>query len=344
MKKDFKDQVKTSVQEKHHNLEGWLETAPQIKKQCCLENAGEQAVSSQLSVLDQTLAKVENDTLGICEVCHGRVEESLLAIDYTASVCLNCLSDEERHHLESELEFSSEIQRALLPQQAPSIPGLDIAAYSRPAQIIGGDYFDFFQFSGGSFGLVVADVIGHGFSASLLMSSLQTALQTLALDNDSVAEVISRINRYYLHNVNLTTFITIFLGQYDPGRHILTYCNAGHNPPILYRRLADGKGSTHWLQPTAAAVGLVEEYKVRSEQITLQPDDTILLYTDGVTEATNPNQEEFGPERLMNLVLENASLSAQELVLVVRKSLADFCAGRSPADDLTVVTVKVQTL
>src|SRR5512136_1104089 len=194
MEGNFQNRIQSSIQEKRHNLENWIGTASQPEKECCLENAGEPAVIEQLTVLDQTLEKAKNETLGICAICHGQVDESILAIDYTASVCLDCLSEEQRRQLESELEFSSEIQRALLPQQAPNFPGLDLAAYSRPAQIVGGDYFDFFQFSEGSYGLVVADVSGHGFSSSLLMSSLQTALHTLASDNHSVTEVIQRIN------------------------------------------------------------------------------------------------------------------------------------------------------
>lgn len=341
MEENFRNRIQNSIQEKRINLKNWIETADQSKKDCCLEDVGEQAVTEQMAVLDHNLEMAKHETLGVCAICHGHVDESILAIDYTATVCLDCLSEEQRRQLESELEFSSEIQRALLPQQAPNFPGLDLAAYSRPAQIVGGDYFDFFQFTEGSYGLVVADVSGHGFSSSLLMSSLQTALHTLASDNHSVIEVIQRINQYYLHNVNLTTFITIFLGQYDPKNQVLTYVNAGHNPPIFFHRQADGNGSTTWLCPTAAAVGLVEQYKVRSEQVTLQPDDMLLLYTDGVTETTGSNQEEFGLDRLTRLVLENAGLSAIDLVSAIRNELDDFSAGKPPADDLTVVAGRV---
>jgi sigma-B regulation protein RsbU (phosphoserine phosphatase) len=239
------------------------------------------------------------------------------------------------------LEFSTEIQRALLPQRAPTIPGLEIAAFSRPANIISGDYFDFFQFKGGSPGLVVADVVGHGFSASLLMSSLQSALHTLAMDNRSVINIIQRINQYYLHNINLTTFITVFLGQYDPDQQVLTYCNAGHNPPLLFRRQADGKASFSWLLPTAAAVGLVEEYKVRSEQVVLLRNDILLLYTDGVTELNSPNQEEFGKERLAGLVAQNADVSAPDLISAIRKELDAFSGRKPPKDDLTIIAVRV---
>src|SRR5574342_227883 len=110
-------------------------------------------------------------------------------MDYTAHVCLDHYSDEERQRLESELELSQVVQRALLPQRAPRISGVEIAGFSRPAEIIGGDYFDFFKFRDGSHGLVIADISGHGVSAAMLMSSLQTAIQTMAPDLDSPAEV-----------------------------------------------------------------------------------------------------------------------------------------------------------
>src|SRR5512136_314124 len=119
MEENFQNRVKSSIQDKRHNLENWIETASQPEKECCLENAGEPAVIEQLTVLDQTLEKANNDTLRICTISHGHVDDSILAIDYTATVCLDCLSEEQRRQLESELEFSSEIQRALLPQQAP---------------------------------------------------------------------------------------------------------------------------------------------------------------------------------------------------------------------------------
>jgi sigma-B regulation protein RsbU (phosphoserine phosphatase) len=327
--------------EKHRNLDGWLETAPQTEKQRCLDCEDEKPVQEHLCVLDEVLEKADNETLGVCEVCHGHVDDSLLEIDFTATVCLDCLSDEEKRHLESELEFSSEIQRAYLPQEAPAIPGLDIAAFSRPAQIIGGDYFDFFRFGNGAHGLVIADVMGHGVSASLLMSSLQTALHTLIPDTASASNVIQRVNHYYLHNVNLTTFVTVFLGQFDPDRRILTYCNAGHNPPLLYRKQANGNAPVSWLRPTGAAVGLVEEYKLRTEQVTLQEGDIVLLYTDGLTEAANPQGHPFGNDRLAELVTQNASLSAQNLIAALRKGLTEFIGGASLADDVTMVVCKV---
>jgi sigma-B regulation protein RsbU (phosphoserine phosphatase) len=333
--------IRESLSEKRQNLNEWLETTPEPEKDCCLACEGDQPVQDHLHVLDQTMEKVDDQTLGVCQVCHGKIEPGVLEIDYTASICLDCLSDEERRQLETELEFSSEIQRALLPQQDPAIPGLEIAAFSRPAQIIGGDYFDFFQFHNGAHGLVIADVMGHGVSASLLMSSLQTALHTLVPDADSPSEVMQRVNRYYLHNVNLTTFVTVFLGQFDPATQMLTYCNAGHNPPLLYRQGTNGDGQASWLQPTGAAIGVVEDYAIRAEQVGLQAGDILLLYTDGLTEAINPGQEQLGKDRLAQLITRNASLPVRDLVASVRQELADFIEGGTLADDETILVCKV---
>jgi sigma-B regulation protein RsbU (phosphoserine phosphatase) len=338
MNKHVLAEIRHSVQTKRHNLDTWLETAPAPEKELCLEACGETCVAEEVAVLDETLEKVGTDSYGVCKVCHGTIEPNVLEIDYTAEVCLDCLSETQRRELETELAFSSEIQRALLPQQAPSIPGLDVGAFSRPAQIISGDYFDFFNFKNGAHGLAIADVSGHGFSSSLLMSSLQTALRTLTAESDSVEEVVRRINRYFLHNVNLTTFLTLFLAQYDPGLRRLVYSNAGHNPPLLYHR--NGRETVTWLDPTGAAVGLTDDYNLGCGLVVLQPGDVLLLYTDGVTELMDPAQEFFGRDRLEELVKAHADLSAQELVSALRRGLDAFLQGAQIADDITMVAIK----
>jgi sigma-B regulation protein RsbU (phosphoserine phosphatase) len=340
MEKRVFSQIRSSVEEKRHNLTAWVETAPEPEKEICLTTC-DNCVEEEIAVLDETLVKVETDTFGICEVCHGHIEQGVLEIDYTATICLDCLSETQRRELEFELEFSSEIQRALLPQTAPLIPGLEIGAFSRPAQIIGGDYFDFFQFKNGAHGFAIADVSGHGFSSSLLMSSLQTALHTLSAESDSVADVVHRINKYFLHNVNLTTFLTLFVGKYEPDRRRLTYANAGHNPPLLYHR--NGKSEYTWLSPTGAAVGLMEDYTIGEGLVVLRPEDILFLYTDGVTELTNPSREFFGPNRLADMIALNSTLPAQELVSALRKGLDDFHKDQILADDVTMVAVKALT-
>jgi sigma-B regulation protein RsbU (phosphoserine phosphatase) len=331
------ERIRGSLLEKRHNLAEWLRATPSRARQSRLGPANDRAMQTHLSVLDTSIAKTKDHTLGLCQVCHGYVDSELLEMDYTACICIDHFSGEERRRLEADLELSQKVQKALLPQQLPRIPGLELAVFSRPAQIVGGDYFDFFQFADGSHGLAIADVAGHGMSASLLMASVQTALLTLAPTTDSPAEVLGHLNRFFLHNVHLTTFVTLFLARFDPARRTLTYSNAGHNPPLLYRRHANGSDPIAWLQPTGAAVGLIEEFQITTETVSLAEGDILLLYTDGVTEAIDADEEQFGSERLALLVQQQINLSARELVQTLRRELQEFTDGQPLADDTTIV-------
>lgn len=335
------ERIRKSLLEKRQNLTDWLNTTPTPKRQIRLGPADEMAVHAHMGVLDTALEKTENKTLGRCKVCHDYIEPDLLEVDYTTCVCLDHLSAAEQRQLESELELSQAIQKALLPQEVPAIPGLDLAVFSQPAQILGGDYFDFFQFGDGVPGLAIADVAGHGISASLLMASVQTALRTLVPESDSLSDVLQRVNRFFLHNVHFTTFVTMFLGRFDHKTHTLNYCNAGHNPPLIFRKQENGGNSISWLKPTGAAIGLVEEFQISSETIPLALGDVLLLYTDGVTEAVNLQEEEFGRERLAALVRQESDLSAKELVQALRHMLQEFTSGQPLADDTTIVACKI---
>jgi sigma-B regulation protein RsbU (phosphoserine phosphatase) len=220
----------------------------------------------------------------------------------------------------------------------PAIEGLELAAFSRPSEIIGGDYFDFFKFRDGADGLVIADVSGHGVSAGILMSSLQTALRTMAPDSDSPAEILERINRFYIHNVNFTTFVTVFLARFDPASLTLTYVNAGHNPPAMYR---NGDVDVTWLTRTAPAIGLAEHFQPRTESITFSKGDSLLLYTDGVTEVFNYGMEQFGQDRLAELIKQNANLTAPGFLQSIRQALNNFGDNRPLVDDVTLISLKV---
>jgi phosphoserine phosphatase RsbU/P len=333
---DLLRQIQGGLAAKRQNLTEFLETAPDDQKELCCED--EHKVKAHLQVIETALEKAEDQTLGICEVCHGHVDPSVLEMDYTISVCLEHFSEEDRRRLEAELELSQIVQRALLPQIAPNIPGVEVSAFSRPAEIVGGDYFDFFQYRDGAHGLVIADIPGHGVSAGMLMSSLQTAIRTMAPETEIPSEILERINRFYIHNINFTTFVTVFLARFDPVTRILTYASAGHNPPLIIRE----KGAEAlWLKPTAPAIGLSEEFHPQMESVTLEPGNVMFLYTDGVTEAFNAAQEQFGKYRLAELLAENADLSAAEMIRTVRQGLDAFGGGRVPEDDTTFVTLKI---
>jgi sigma-B regulation protein RsbU (phosphoserine phosphatase) len=329
--------IQEGLEEKQKEIIEFLETAPETEKNICL-GQDENCVEDHLHVIETSLEKLEDHTLGVCVVCHGYVDTPLLEMDYTAAVCLDHYSEDERRRLESELELSQVVQRALLPQRVPNIRGVELAAFSRPSEIIGGDYFDFFQFRDGSPGLVIADVSGHGVAAGMLMSSLQTALRTMAPDADSPAEILERINRFYIHNIHFTTFVTVFLARFDPATLTLTYANAGHNPPAVRRR---ANAEIIWLKPTAPAIGLSEEFHARMESIGFSEGDSLLLYTDGVTEVLNFSNEQFGQQRLADLVQQYADHPASDLLQAVRQAVNAFGDNRPLMDDVTMVALKI---
>lgn len=332
------ERIETSLVEKRQAVTEFLETASDEAKEICLYE-DDHCVQEHLHVIESCIEKLGHQTLGVCEICHGYVEPSRLAMDYTASVCLEHYSEAEMRRLESELELSQIVQRALLPQNTPTISGVEVAAFSRPADIIGGDYFDFFQFRDGTHGLVIADVSGHGVSAGMLMSSLQTALRTMAPDTDSPAEILERINRFYIHNVNFTTFVTVFLARFDPINLELTYVNAGHNPPAVHRGASN---DIHWLKPTAPAIGLAEFFRPRIESVKFSKGDSLLLYTDGVTEVVNAaGDEQFGHLRLADLLSQNAKLTAPDILQSVYRGASAFGNHQSLADDVTMVALKI---
>ena len=339
METELYERIEEGLKVKQREIMEFLEMTPETEKDICLGN-DEHCVENHLHVIETSLEKIEDQTLGICVICHGYVDSKYLEMDYTASVCLDHYSAEERRRLESELELSQVVQRALLPQRMPNIAGVELAAFSRPSEIIGGDYFDFFHFRDGTQGLVIADVSGHGVSAGMLMSSLQTAIRTMAPETDSPAEILERINRFYIHNINFDTFVTIFLARFDPTNLTLTYANAGHNPPAVTRK---GNSDINWLRPTAPAIGLAEEFHPRMESVVFSEGDSLLLYTDGVTEVLNINNEQFGQDRLAELVQKNADLTPPDLLQILRQAVSTFGGNRPLVDDATMIALKISS-
>lgn len=328
--------IRAALEQKQAALTEWLEQTPELEKAVNLGGIPEPAARQHLETIEIALEHIHDGTLGVCEVCNAMVEENLLRMDYTSCVCLEHYTTEQRRQLQDELELSQSVQRALLPQRLPAIPGLEIAAFSRPAQIVTGDYFDFVHFKDGSPGLVIADVSGHGVSAGLFMSSLQTAFQTLAPDALSPVDVLERLNRLYIHNVNLTTFVTVFFAKLDPAARSLCYANAGH-PAYLYRV---DTNEDLWLRRTGPAIGLVEQYPTATASLSLNPGDVLVLYTDGLTEAMSADQRQFGDQALAEVIRRNKGASAQQLVNALIGGLTSHLDGTDLADDLTLLVCR----
>lgn len=338
MENETVETIQQGLEKTRENLAHWLESTPPQKKalQCCAEDAP--PVVEHLQVIDDSLERIREGTFGVCELCHEAVDEELLRMDYTSTVCLGHFSEAELRELESELELSQIVQRGLLPQRAPTIPGMSVAAFSRPAQIVSGDYFDFVQFRDGSHGIVMADISGHGVSAGMLMSSLQTAFHTLAPLADSPLEVLETINRLYAHNISFTTFVTVFFGRLDASNGHFSYGSAGHNSGYLYRATT---GDDILLHPTGPAIGLMEGFAVRLEEVQLLPGDTLVLYTDGLTEAFNVAGIQWGLDRLAQVVRSNAADAPEQLIQKIIQALTSFTDSSPLVDDATLVVCKV---
>ncbi len=336
------ERFENGLRQKRQNLAVWLATAPARDKEIHLGPASEQQVRDHLHVVDGALEQAADGMLGVCTICDDWVDEALLEMDYTAQVCLDHFTQAEVRQLERELEMSSVVQRALLPQRVPEVPGMQLAAFSQAAQIVSGDFFDFLRFDGGSHGLAIADVAGHGVSASLIMASIQTALRTFAPTAGSPAQVLRDVNRLFAHNIRLDTFVTLFLGAYDPATRTLTYSNSGHNAPLLVRHAQGSGPEVVHLGPTGAAIGLIENPQLRDETVQLFSGDVLLLYTDGIVEAFNPAGEEYGLERLIWLLTRDGSLPPQELIQLLWRDLSAFVRGRPVTVDVTVIACRLQ--
>jgi phosphoserine phosphatase RsbU/P len=248
---------------------------------------------------------------------------------------LNEIEETERA-LAKEMQQAAQIQARLFPDAAPKTEGLDIAARAVPARQAGGDYYDFIKFPDGKIGLMVGDVAGKGMPAALLMSSLQARVHVLFEDSENLAQKIERLNKSTCGNCPDNRFITFFFGILDPITGELVYVSAGHNPPVLVR----AKGGYELLPGGGLILGILPLAKYQESRITVEKGDVLVMFSDGVTEAPNPNDEEYGEDRLANLVAELSGKPAAEIVAAIHTSVAEFTEGAPPADDITVVVTR----
>lgn len=245
----------------------------------------------------------------------------------------------QRERLAHELEIAREVQERMFPQQAPSIAGLDYAGQCLPAATVGGDYYDFLVLPGGRFGFAIGDVSGKGIPAALLMASLRASLRGLAITHSgTIAEMMSDLNQVIYEASPVDRFATLFYGVFDPASRSFTYVNAGHNAPILWR--ADSGGAQR-LAESGLMIGGFRSAQYQQSTVMLGAADTIVMFTDGISEAPNSAGEEFGEKRIIDNVHAGAGLPAAELVHRILGAVESFSAGAHQYDDITLVVVRV---
>jgi phosphoserine phosphatase RsbU/P len=243
----------------------------------------------------------------------------------------------ERARLEGELHVARRIQESFLPSAPPIIPGVELSAMNVPCLEVGGDYYDFIvSDSKRSLGLAIGDASGKGIPAAILMASFQAAFHVQAEAMLSPARVLERMNQLIIRQTKSERFVTFFYGILDLESRVLTYSNAGHNPPLLLRPT----GETVALDDAGLLLGVSAETTYRDVRVSLETGDLLLLYTDGVTDELNPEDDIFGMERL-DMTLRGLACQPVERVLnAVYSSVADFMGG-NPQDDITLLGVKI---
>ncbi len=274
----------------------------------------------------------------------------------------------EEDRLQREIAFATEVQRRLFPQAPPTLRTLELSGVCHPASGVGGDYYDFLLLGNGQIGIAVADVSGKGLSAALLMSTVQASLRTQAsFAQRRITELVASMNRLLCESTDLSHYATFFYGEYDETSRSLTYVNAGHNPPMLFRRLssltraeavsqvqhglavgteslrtASGMKWTQLLETGGPVIGLLRESIYEHETLEMLSGDVLIAYTDGVSEALNPLGEEFGEERLGHVVAANVQMGAEQICEQIVRSVDEWCQGTALHDDLTLVVMKVK--
>jgi serine phosphatase RsbU (regulator of sigma subunit) len=244
--------------------------------------------------------------------------------------------EEGDRRMQRDLSQAAEIQRGVLPAKAPRVTGVDVAGFNAPCRTVGGDYYDYFVYGDGRAGLALGDVSGKGMPASLMMMALHARVQVLAEDPGDLAALMTRLNKATCVNCPSNRFITFFFCVLDGASGEMTYANAGHNPPVLMR----ASGEAEMVEGGGPVLGLLPMAPYREMRARLEPGDILAVYSDGVTEANNTADEEFGEERLIEALRRSRGEPAEAIVQAVRTALAAFTAKAPQADDITLVIAK----
>lgn len=310
---------------RRHHLEVVLDRQPQGHLQHLLRE------------VDDALARIEGADYGICRRCHIPIEAERLLIDPLSHFCIECLSEDETHALEHDLETAAHIQSALLPPNDLRPSGWDIHYEYRPLGPVSGDHLDLVTppQPGQPLLFLFGDVSGKGVAASLLMSHLHALFRTLLSLELPLEEVLVRANRIFCDSTMANSFATLVAGRLHPDG-VVEVSNLGHLPPMLVRQ-----DRVDTIDSTAMPFGLFSEGEFEVQRFSLEAGDSLFLYTDGLSEAQNSSGEEYGALRVGAMLPATRGWSARQTIDYSLEDLAAFRNGRSAHDDLTLMVCKV---
>lgn len=282
-----------------------------------------------LEDVDAALERIETRSFGICETCHESIERDRLISDPLTRVCLSHLSKRERDALEDDLQLAARVQQGLLPKQNFNMDGWNVCYHYQPAGVVSGDYCDIVS-GNGSLYFMVGDVSGKGVAASMLMAHLHAMFRTLISVELSLKQMLQQANRVFAESTLPNQYATLVCGRaLSDGR--VEICNAGHPAPLVVRG-----GGVEALPTFDLPFGLFAAEEFSVTQLDIAPEEGILIYSDGLSEATDASGSEYGTQRLHEVLQRTSIRSPSELVAGCRQDLAVYCRNTNPADDVTI--------
>jgi sigma-B regulation protein RsbU (phosphoserine phosphatase) len=287
-----------------------------------------------LEEVDAALHRMDIGTYGLCEVCHDPVESERLLADPLTRFCLGDLTPREQRALEEDLELASQIQIGLLPPPTQKIDGWEVSYHYQPAGAVSGDYCDLIRGEDESLHFVLGDVSGKGVAASMLMAHLNAMFRTLISINLPLDQMVERASRVFCESTLPTQYATLVCGRATTSGDV-EVCNAGHLPPLL---IQEGKVTS--IAATGLPVGVFCTESFSVNRVHMSKGDTLFLYTDGLSESLDDAGNEYGADRLSQLLCDNPALSTDSMISLCRQELHAFADGKSPRDDLTLMAIR----
>jgi phosphoserine phosphatase RsbU/P len=287
-----------------------------------------------LSDVDQALERIEIGNFGVCEHCHGTVEEDRLMHDPLVTVCLDCFTPAQQRALESDLELAAQVQGSLLPPPDLNLPGWEICYHYRPLGVVSGDYCDFLSDGQGGLYFVIADVAGKGVAAAMLTANLRALFRALIPLGLPVDKLLAQASRLFRESTLPTQYATLIFGKATSAGE-LEIVNAGHLPGLLA-----GKSTLQVFDSTSLPLGLFSEQEFAVTKTKFAPGDTLVLYTDGLSEAQNRAGEEFGLDAMQKLIQSGEEHCPKQLIQACRERVEKFRDGGDRQDDETLLAIQ----